>query len=648
MESLIDDETRKELSEILSAILLGSQIDKSKQSPLSYEEAIDKLNSFNAEKESTEIKLFSFFMKNLFLNEEGNFDLNVKDLNQKLSKESVKTIFNSLVESIQSKRFLDFLLDLGEVIRKMYFRKQLDEINKKYEHKGLNSYEIIFKIFTMCKTKERKYIFANYDAFYAEAYLNKITYDLIFAYNICIKLLMSNENIDDLFDLLEEEEKTSDNSMDKAKKMEKIKNLIIQKISTFWCNSYYLNSVELDDFMNLFYNFFVNNIDSILDKNVEDSIKDYYDFISYPLNKLFEDFNSESFAEFKLSLFDFVEKNKNKNIKFIERANLIGVRYKLSKDNIGLVSMICANKNFTDEIEVIKSEKKEKNESLTKEDINKIIDDKKYCALEICALGIILDEQKIQTLHLESTTNLSANSNYKDSINDKIIPENDINQQIKASEAKKEETIESIEDIIKDNNLTNKVDNTILSLIEKNNKNILVLNQKLSFLMKEYSSLKEEILNLKEEISNLKEENRKEIAKLNDDIGHLRDIHKKIYFRNVSKYYIKEFAYYNKISGENTFTLCQNILLFDFEKSIKFSNLKDIITKIVFHYLNGNKIAHMEYFISIAKSLNKIELAEEIENAYMDFMKFKNKERQLLSNSLKLKNSSFIYYHQFK
>ena len=303
--------------------------------------------------------------------------------------------------------------------------------------------------------------------------------------------------------------------------------------------------------------------------------------------------------------------------------------------------MICANKNFTYEIEVIKSEKKEKNESLTKEDINKIIDDKKYCALEICALGIILDEQKIQSLQLESTTNLSANSNYKDSINDKIIPENEINQQIKASEAKKEETIESIEDIIKDNNLTNKVDNTILSLIEKNNKNILILNQKLSFLMKENSSLKEEI-------SNLKEENRKEIAKLNDDIGHLRDIHKKIYFRDVSKYYIKEFAYFNKISGENTFTLCQNILLFDFEKSKKFSNLKGIITKIVFHYLNGNKIAHMEYFISKAKSLNKIELAEEIENAYMDFMKFKNKERQLLSNSLKLKNSSFIYYHQFK
>jgi hypothetical protein len=56
----------------------------------------------------------------------------------------------------------------------------------------------------------------------------------------------------------------------------------------------------------------------------------------------------------------------------------------------------------------------------------------------------------------------------------------------------------------------------------------------------------------------------------------------------------------------------------------------------------------MEYFISKAKSLNKMELAEEIENAYMDFMKFKNKERQLLSNSLKLKNASFIYHHQFK
>lgn len=184
--------------------------------------------------------------------------------------------------------------------------------------------------------------------------------------------------------------------------------------------------------------------------------------------------------------------------------------------------------------------------------------------------------------------------------------------------------------------------NTLLSLIEKqkndNKKDILVL--------------KEENISLKEEIFILKEENKKqnkEIYKLNQDIKQLTEMHKKIYFRDVSKFYIEEFAYSNNIKGENTYTLCQNILSFDFTKSANLPNLKDIITKIVSHYINGNKIVHREYFIAKTKSLNKIELTEEIENTHMGFMKFNNQEKKLLSKNFKLKYvSSFFHYHKFQ
>lgn len=125
--------------------------------------------------------------------------------------------------------------------------------------------------------------------------------------------------------------------------------------------------------MNFFYDFIVKNINSILDKKIEDSVIEYLDYISYYLDKLFEDFNSESLKEFELCLFDYVEKNKNRNIKFVERANLIGKIYRLSNEEIGLVSMICANKNFIDEYEELKSEKAKKNEEFTENEIQEEI-----------------------------------------------------------------------------------------------------------------------------------------------------------------------------------------------------------------------------------------------------------------------------------
>ena len=163
----------------------------------------------------------------------------------------------------------------------------------------------------------------------------------------------------------------------------------------------------------------------------------------------------------------------------------------------------------------------------------------------------------------------------------------------------------------------------------------------------EISSLNKKINDLVDKISIKDKENEKEILKLKQDIERLNDIHKKIYFRDVSKYYIRKYAQTYNIPGESTFHICKNIMNSKFPKSIE-ENLKKVITKIVAHYLNGNKFAHMEYFISKSKFSMKKKLVKEIENSYAEFMKFNNKEKEELNNQFKIINAPFIYHHQFK
>ena len=65
--------------------------------------------------------------------------------------------------------------------------------------------------------------------------------------------------------------------------------------------------------------------------------------------------------------------------------------------------------------------------------------------------------------------------------------------------------------------------------------------------------------------------------------------------------------------------------------------------KIVTHYLNGNKFAHIEYYITKSKSSNITELAKEIENSYMEFMKFKDDAKKIINNSFNLRRAPFIH-----
>ena len=149
---------------------------------------------------------------------------------------------------------------------------------------------------------------------------------------------------------------------------------------------------------------------------------------------------------------------------------------------------------------------------------------------------------------------------------------------------------------------------------------------------------------LKKEFEENNQKHYQEINELNKKIENLENIHKIIYFRDVSKYYIQQFSEKYDINGGNTIQKCQNILSYDFaKKNIEY--LEKIIIKIVTQYLNGNKFAYMEYLMSKNKSSNRIDLSKEIENSYMEFMKFKENEKKSLIDNFKLSRAPFIFFY---
>ena len=73
--------------------------------------------------------------------------------------------------------------------------------------------------------------------------------------------------------------------------------------------------------------------------------------------------------------------------------------------------MVCANKNFIDEYEELKSGKAKINEETTEKEIEEQIEKKGLSTPEICDFRYIINEEKIQSPQLQPLNNLSANSN---------------------------------------------------------------------------------------------------------------------------------------------------------------------------------------------------------------------------------------------
>ena len=598
-----------ELIKIAESILVNMKILEKKQASLSFQEAITKLHSLKDENKRDDLRHFIFFMKNLFLDKNGNFDFEIEKLREYIkSEKGIKDIFNTFLECVKSKKFFDFLLELGDLISAIYFDKGLDEdIIEEFEHKGINNYQFLFEIFAKCKkSKENKFICDNYDIYYSETYMIEISYNLVLAMNLFIQACISSPKFDNLSGILVEDISPNDSKEKKEENIKIIENHILRCLQIFWTNSYFYLNIDSDNFMNYFYDFVTLSRSQhfILENQIDDNKKMYLEHMSMSLENLFKDFNNNTIKEFELSLFEFVKMHQNENIEFVERALLIKQLYpNLKEEDIGLISMICYNNKYIEKLkELAKGKSIEQLDSV----IDKQVD---LLEFDVFILSqIILENDKIKKIQDEKLKQ-----------NDELANNNNIN--ISENESNKELSEKKI------------------GFTEyENDKNIITQ------LLNRIDTLEEEIEEIKEKEKKKEKKYEKyeeEISMLNKKVETLIDIHKKIYFRDVSKYYINEFARINNIDGKNTYDKCQNILNSDFSKS-KDKNIQKIISKIIAHYLNSNIFTKMEYFLTNSIALKKEILVKEVENSYMSFMKFKEEEKTLLGKKIRIINASFV------
>lgn len=591
---------QQELLEIIASILSELKIKSKAKTQLSFKDAIKKINLFKMDKQEKDLNHLLFFVRQLFLDEKGNLDFNPNELEKYISEKAINTIFDSLLQSIKSKDFLYFLLQLGEIFSAEYFEQEsLIEFVKDYENKGINNYELLFIFFSESKKrKDTKYIMDNYVQYFSDTYSIEIAYNLILSMDIYINLCLSSPDFNNYEDYLNEEESTNDNSLDKSNVINEYEKFILKSLKTFLVNSQCLFSVDLSDFMTAFYEFILQDgsLNLITGNNKDNVMKIYLDYMLPHIKKLFRDFNIESLKEFNRKLYDFVEKHKDENIDFVKRAKSIQNSHDLTNEEIGFISLICANKKVIKNFQAIV----DSNQDCDLEKLKDIVGTEGMSDSEIFILESIHIERKNQMKQ-----NKTQNNNNEEEEKKEIQPENEIKEENFSDDPKYQQIMNYV-------------------------------NSKISEVNLKYENV----------VSNLKEKD-KEISDLNEKVEKLTDMHKRIYFRDVSKYYINRFDKLYKFGGNNTYDICQNILDYEFSNSPA-KDLKDIIIKIANHYLQGNKAAHIEYFISHSKYKNKkMELIKDMEKSYMDFMGFKENEKQLLDKKFKIAYAPFIYYHHF-
>lgn len=624
---------QKELVDIITALISSIKNNENKIVNLSSKNKDDlgnKISSLKIEEEDKDLELFSFFVKQLFLDEHGKFDFDFETLTQFMSDDAIMTLFTSLKECIMEKNFFDFIFKLGELFSEMYFENNIEELIEELEYKGLNNYQCLLRIFSKCKEKEEvQYFLGNYDIYFSETYLIEIKLNIIFALNIYFKLCMFGGKIEDLPSLTNEEENTIDNPDDKREKIKEYEKIIMKSLKVFWSNSNFLFSLKMDSFMNLFYEFITQNQSNfLLNNEFDDSTKMFLEYMSYNFELLFKDFNEDSIKDFCLYLFDFLDNHKNQNIEFVDRALRIGKEKNLKKEDIGLISLICLNKKLINELK----EKAETNETYSEEYFNKIISEKGLLDYEILVMGDIFEEitSKKNSSNQISNENTNIDINYEKDNEGKSVGKSNSTKKIQDNiQTKIEKEIEDLPD-----------DSKYKALLT-------LINQKINEMNKLFETKQKQINELKEEIASLKKNHDADIKKLNQNISQLDYMTKAIYFKDESKFYIEKFSEKNNIQGNTTYEKCLNILNFNFIKKGN-GNSREAIIKKVAHYLNGNKLAYMEYFITKNKSLNKKDLSKQIQDSYNGFMKFKTEEKNLLKNQFSFFPDPFNYYPQLK
>ena len=368
--------THTKLYNIIQPILSRLDILQPQKLTMNFKQATEKLVSLRNDYENNELNNFVFFLQHLFLDEKNKFDFNLFPIYQIIQANYIRDIFASLMNNINKLNFLEFLNEIGEIFTKLFFDdSNFAILTKKFEHKGLTNYEIILKLLCLGKkNKEQKLLFANYDEFYSLQYNILITNNLLFAININCKLSTSGLNykhilntfINDLFFKQMQNEKDQ---------LLEIENFIKNCINIFWCNSIFYMKEEYESFFTILYDYLTEKstkkfINVLAYKNKKDDFSmKYLEYISNELMILFEDFDNNSLLLFEKSLYDFIIDYKD----IYETDNCIDLILKiqsnnnnLSQEEIGLISMVCLNKQFILDIN------KEIN---NKKNVNEIIED---------------------------------------------------------------------------------------------------------------------------------------------------------------------------------------------------------------------------------------------------------------------------------
>ena len=690
MEHSIEKEITRELILITKAILSHLNVLQLKDLKTNFEDSIKKLSKLTLESQNYNLNNFIYFIQNLFLDENGNFDFDPTYVYEEINRDDLVNIFKCLLKNLEALNFLNFLLDVGEIFSDIYFNyEDMTKITEKYSHKNLHIYEIIFKILALGKkSKEAKLIYANYDLFFSYDYLNRITTNMMFAININYRLTTSNEFkeiLDDEFNKI-----FFDRIDNIEEQLAQIVNYIKKCINIFWVNSIFYQNNDINDFLSIIYNFITDNgskeFKCVFQKktNEENFFRAYFEYFSFKLIEIIESLSEESINTFKIDLYNFVIQylDKNGTNNYINSLLTCQINNNLSREQFGLITMIFLNKHFINEMIV---EIKEYNNN-----INKLAEDLGLNNDEIMVIKQISNE--LYPEKKEPNENTKKNSSHiiikKEIKNDNTIKSvNSFENKIE----RKKDNIEYIQDnksIIKEYNTINIITNknwNELNIINKvvnfqinaplneSNKNIINsedINQRLERLEKlqkqffdlkneyneykrnnedykikneEYKRKNEEYKRKNEEYKRQNDKYKHEVDLLKENIKSLENIHKGIYFRDVSKFFIKKFAdKYEDTKGDNLFNTCNNILKFNFKMN-NIENMKSIICSIVNHYLLGNKNAHIRYFISNKiKSNNNKNLLEIIRTKYNEYMKFSLKDQIKLKDYFNFNEAFYL------
>ena len=595
MESIEEDSYDK-LVAILEKIIAHLNIIKlgdTKEDNL--ENAISLLKSFNIDDEMDDnLCLYIYFIQNLFLDENSNFDFEINKLQEYLETQMIKKIFQSLVNELQERSdFFNFLAEISKIFMILYFRdEKIKSFVKQNINKLKNNYECILLILSMSKKSKRNNFFlGSYDSYYKISYQNYISSNLITSIKNNYILLYK------LYEKESEEE------------LEDTVNDIQLNVFEYFCNCEIFYEKELKDFFEIFLNFLIErkslNEYFVKERYMNEKILNNFEkeFIIFVLNlyeKTFEDFSKETIKIFKKKLYKFILECKNKySNTFLDNVFEIEEKNNYEKEDIAIFSLIYFLKDFIKELEEIADK--------SDNDIQQYIEDNNLNEQEIMVLCYINENKKNLSKNESEINkeiinkgsdyfNQNANNNRIEEIKENQINELNSEKKIKTSEEDNNENviIESSNDdkneISKSYNKNSKELKSKIEELEIKLKNLLKKQERHE---KEKEEQKKLSYDLKKEMENMKNT----IQEMEKDIKDLQSMDKKMYFKDVSKYYINAFA--NKFLSNpqsNTYDLCKKILRLNFEKNQILKNLKGPMNKIINHYLEGSAYALVEEF----------------------------------------------------